>query len=121
MHEHQVIVELNCLLTVHSTPNYIHGQNTNQELTIERLQGETLTLALNTMKILKSSIALLLIKTLFNSSLWYCMYTLQYSAKKKQNVQLHKYKILPPCLMAKTFREVQHDAVMNPAKTKCSS
>ncbi len=47
MHEHQVIVELNCLLPVHSTPNYIQGQNTNQELTTER---ETLTLALNMMR-----------------------------------------------------------------------
>lgn len=46
-------------------------------------------------EILKTSTALLLMKTLFNSSLWYCIYTLQYSAKKL-NVQLHKYKILPP-------------------------
>lgn len=33
--------------------------------------------------------------SLFVASLWYCIYTLQYSAKK-QNVQLHKYKIRSP-------------------------
>lgn len=107
-------MEFNCLLPVHTKPNYIHGQNTNQ-VNHCKVARRDIDFSTQHDEILIQSTALFLIKTLFSLSLWYCIYTLQYSAKK-QNVQLHKYKILPPCLMAKIFRELHHNAVMNPAK-----
>lgn len=59
----------------------------------------------------------LLMPTLFIASLWYCIYTLQYSAKK-QNVQLHKYKIRPLCLMVKHIQRVTLKCCDEFSKTK---
>lgn len=109
MREHEVTVEIN-LFTLQRTTFMARARI---KLSMKRVQGKPLTLAHDRNK--KYCIASA--KDSPHSSLWFCIYTLQYSAKK-QNVQLHKYKLLPPCLMAETFRNVHHNAVMNPAQTK---